>query len=768
VAEGAKRLSLTHEHRRSSTADLACSSGCDTLRTLRTAVFSIISPNYRHFARVLMASLRRHHPEWERFVLIVGDVTREDDAFTSVPLSALALPNPRQFAFRYTLLELNTAVKPWMFEHLFARGFDRVLYFDPDIQLFSALEELEEPSFLTVTPHLTGSITGDQHPSERSILQAGTYNLGFLSVTRHDALPRFLSWWQEKLEYDCVVDIANGLFVDQKWIDLVPGLFPDVRVLRHEGYNVAYWNLEQRTVTVDGDRILVNGQPLRFFHFSGCDPAFPHVVSTHSPRPIADAGDAATLIARYIEAVRDAGYREFRSAPYSFATFRNGSMIPKGARIAYRNSPELQAAAGDDPFAHPELFHRFRETAPLLSSTFKARSYQILSRARPLVRLFPKSVRTAARERLLGRRESTPQAQPRTASLAGGLNIAGYFTRDTGVGESARRCAASCDDATIVHHDIDLDGSDALVPAIERRATILHVNADQIPLVRTQLPQLFDARARTIGCWHWELPELPDVYVPSAEPFDELWAPSLFIQSALASKLTIPVVHMPHGIEVTEVEPCTPQELGVPPDHFTFLCMFDFDSIAQRKNPMGAIDAFQRAFPDPSRTALLIKTTGAERHRDAYEALRGRPGVHLIDQTLSRARTNGLVAACDAVVSLHRSEGFGLVLAEAMYFGKPVIATGWSGNMDFMNSGNSCPVAFDLVTLDRAHGPYAAGQQWAEPDVGDAARHMRRIVEDDAHRAQIGARAMHTIRTHFSPAAAGTRYRKRLELMGLM
>ncbi|HWS72294.1 MAG TPA: group 1 glycosyl transferase, partial [Thermoanaerobaculia bacterium] len=228
---------------------------------MRTAVFSIISPNYRHFARVLMDSLRRQHPDWERFVLLVGDdgsqaKSQAEESFTSVSLETLPLPSPRQFTFRYTILELNTAAKPWMFEHLFARGYDRVVYFDPDIVVYSPLAELDE-SFLTLTPHLTGSIRGDDHPSERTVSQAGAYNLGFLAVTRQPSLERFLAWWQEKLEFQCVVEPERGLFVDQKWMDLAPGLFPDVRILRHDGYNVAYWNLGQRTVT----GMTVNGEP---------------------------------------------------------------------------------------------------------------------------------------------------------------------------------------------------------------------------------------------------------------------------------------------------------------------------------------------------------------------------------------------------------------------------------------------------------------------------------------------------------------------------
>jgi glycosyltransferase involved in cell wall biosynthesis len=746
---------------------------------MHTAVFSIISPNYRHYARVLMASLQQQHPEWDRFLLLVGGdgAPERDDAFTTVSLDELPLPHRAQFTFRYTILELNTAVKPWMFAHLFARGYDRVVYFDPDIVVYSRLEELDAlpaDSMLAVTPHLTGSIPGDDHPSERTILLAGTYNLGFLAARRQPQLERFLAWWQEKLETQCVNEPARGLFVDQKWIDLTPGLFAGVTILRHDGYNVAYWNLEQRTVTASGDRFSVNGQPLRFFHFSGFDPATPHAVSRHQHRRVTgDVGDAARLIAAYGAALRTAGYESTRRANYKYATFADGTPLPDNARYAYRNSPELQAACGADPFQHPELFVGIRDTRR--ASRFRARvgviSYRILSRARPLVLLLPRSLRTTLRERLLGRKDPAPPVHD-AGSLPPGLNVAGYLNRDTGVGESARLCLESAEAAGLAVHRINVDPVDERAPQAVYRATVHHVNADQVPAVHADLRAVFDASGYNIGCWHWELPELPDAWIASAAPFDELWAPSAFVQSALSRKLTIPVVHMPHGIALSAIEPCTPEELGVPRGRFTFLCMFDLGSVVERKNPMGAVDAFRRAFPNDSSAALLVKVGHADEHPADYaalkEQLRDVPNVYLTHQMLSRPRVNGLLAACDAVVSLHRSEGFGLVLAEAMSLAKPVIATGWSGNMDFMDSGNSCPVAYDLVTLLRTYGVYEAGQQWAEPDVEHAAHLMRRIVDDASHRSRVAERARETIRTRFSPAAAGARYQQRLAFLGLL
>lgn len=735
----------------------------------RSAVFSIVSPNYRHYTEVLMASVQRHHPEWDRFVLIVGGEARGGE----VSLDDLPLPDRRRFTFRYNILELNTAVKPWMFEYVFKRGYDRVVYLDPDIVLFSPLEELDPNAFLTLTPHLTGSIPGDDHPSERSILLAGTYNLGFLAVTRQPPLERFLAWWQEKLEFQCVHDVARGLFLDQKWLDLAPGFFPGVTILRHDGYNVAYWNLGQRTVTIEGDAIAVNDQPLRFFHFSGVDPEVSDMVSRHDlATRRSEVGDARRLIDDYGRALRAAGHDANKRAPYAFGFFNDGTRVNDGARISYRNSPELQEAAGDDPFAHPELFRTVNIAAPKPQTLdFKTRAYFLLSAPRQLVRLLPPSARKSLRQLFLGPDPMPPPALPaRTAGLAPGLDIVGYVERDTGVGESARLCRASCAAVGLPSRLIDVD-SDARVDAVYN-ANIFHVNADMTPLVHQQQRHLFESGAYNIGCWHWELPELPDEWIASATAFDEIWAPSAFVQSAVSRKVTIPVVHMPHGVEVTDVEACSPEELGVPGGRFTFLCMFDLASVMDRKNPHGAVDAFIRAFRGDGRAALLVKAGRAASYPEQYaelaKHLRELPNVYLTDRMLSRAKVNGLIAACDGVVSLHRSEGFGLILAEAMYFGKPVVATGWSGNADFMNGGNSCPVGYELVTLERDSPPYRAGSTWAEPDVDHAAHLMRRVVDDAGWRAQLGRRARATMRTQFSPEAAGRRYRQRLEFLGLL
>ena len=169
--------------------------------------------------------------------------------------------------------------------------------------------------------------------------------------------------------------------------------------------------------------------------------------------------------------------------------------------------------------------------------------------------------------------------------------------------------------------------------------------------------------------------------------------------------------------------------------------MYDINSSQKRKNPQAAIKAFQTAFPNPKRVKLVVKTHGAEKNPADFSALQellhDSPDIILINRTLGRDELLALQNLCDCFVSLHRSEGFGMGLAECMYLGKPVIATNWSGNLEFMDAGNGCMVDYQLVELQETCGPYKRGQKWAEPDTGHAMWWMKKIVEDTAFRKEI-------------------------------
>jgi len=268
---------------------------------------------------------------------------------------------------------------------------------------------------------------------------------------------------------------------------------------------------------------------------------------------------------------------------------------------------------------------------------------------------------------------------------------------------------------------------------------------------------VFDGRY-TIGAWTWELPDFPDEWMPSFDLVKEVWVPSTFVQQAIALKSPVPVVRMPHAVQAPAGPFMSRAELGLPPDPYLFLMMYDVFSVRQRKNPEGCIQAFCGGFaPDDDSVGLVIKLNNADQaERSLIERLiDGRRNIHLVDRTLSRHEVDSLLAATDCFVSLHRSEGFGLAIGEAMALGKPVVATYWSGNVDFMSPWNSAPVGYELTTLQRDHGPYRAGQQWAEPDLENASWWMRELAQDRSRSAEIGRRAQIDIELGFSPEAVG-------------
>jgi glycosyltransferase involved in cell wall biosynthesis len=210
---------------------------------------------------------------------------------------------------------------------------------------------------------------------------------------------------------------------------------------------------------------------------------------------------------------------------------------------------------------------------------------------------------------------------------------------------------------------------------------------------------------------------------------------------------------------------------NLPAGGFLFLFVYDFNSTQERKNPAAVIQAFRRAFPNGGPAGLVIKCQNAHRQPEDFAALEaelaGVPGVHLINRTVSRADVSALQQACDCFVSLHRAEGFGLGVAEAMFLGRPAIATNWSGPAEFVTPANGCPVDYRLVRLERDHGPYARGQTWADPDVDHAAHWMRQLVADEALCRRLGQQAAADIRRLFSPEAVGRRYARRLAAFSL-
>lgn len=357
-----------------------------------------------------------------------------------------------------------------------------------------------------------------------------------------------------------------------------------------------------------------------------------------------------------------------------------------------------------------------------------------------------------------------------------GVNVIGYFRAETGVGESARLCAQAATEAGLPLALLDagdggpaLSGDEPWAGRLTERTrfpvSIVHVNADVLSAAHGPLARHCRASRYVIGYWHWELPEFPDRWLAAFGRVDEVWVPTRFIQDAVSARSPRPVVRVPHGISFDTDPRVTRADLGLPADRFLFLTMYDAESYQARKNPEGAIEAFRLAFGASRDVSLVVKVNNPNNNPAVtrLKALARRlPNLVVIDRAMPRQQVYELLRLCDCIVSLHRSEGFGLGLAEAMYLGKPAVATGWSGNMDFMSGENSCPVNYRLVPLKEDVGPYDRGQLWADPDLEHAASFMKKLVAEPAWRQRIGACGRETIRDGYSPERVGRLYARRL------
>ncbi len=364
-----------------------------------------------------------------------------------------------------------------------------------------------------------------------------------------------------------------------------------------------------------------------------------------------------------------------------------------------------------------------------------------------------------------------------------GINIVGFLTADLGVGESARCMVRAADAAGLPTALVPLklhcknpQGDTTYASRLQGEnpnpVNIVHLDPPAMRDVDHHHGASFRAGKYTIGYWAWELPEFPDGWMNAFEYVHEVWCPSEFVRQAIALKSPVPVIAMPHAIRFARPEEATDalrRRFGLPADTYLFLFLYDLNSYSARKNPAAVIEAFRASGLAGRGAALVVKVHNVGGNEadlaDLREAVADLPGTVILTDTLSRHDVYRLEAACDCFVSLHRSEGFGLAIAECMYLGKPVIATDWSATAEFLDATNGAPVRCQLVTLERSHGPYAKGQTWAEPDAGHAAEWMKRLFEDRSLGERLGAAARRTIEERFSPEAIGARYRRRLEVI---
>ncbi|GAA2820638.1 glycosyltransferase family 4 protein [Crossiella cryophila] len=754
-------------------------------------------------ARVLAGSYLEWNPGHE-FVIAVLDGdrgARQANGVRVVGWDGFGLDEESylRLATAFPAAELRVALVPFLLRALLTRT-DLVTSLSRDSKVFAPfvrLADLTRAHGAVLLPRLLAPLPDDgRAPSEAEVLAGGVFDPAFLSVTgRAGAM----------LDYLCERVGRNALSGDDRWprwTDEVAALFPHV-VLRDPGVGVGHWNAGQRPVTADvSGTVRAGGELLRTFVFSGYRPERPWLLADLPGRPrvlLSEQPAVRALCETYRGELLAAGYQPDTPELCRFDELPDGTPLTPLVRELFRAEWGKAAAkqlAGKAAEVPPHAFGpdkggAFRDWLAGPGNPTQAHSglnrwvTAIWDSRVDLRVVFPRPTEgdneayrqwcrtVATAEHDLAEWAVPEPALERPAPVAEfGVNLLGHLTAELGVGELGRALhkavhAAGIPTATVVE-DFLVNNRTAIerptsLGAPRYPLSVLCINADTTTLAVDLYPQLFHQRYR-IGVWSWELDEFPPSMHRAYELVDEIWTISEFCRAAISAHTDKPVKVFPIPIS----DPGPPNRgRRLPGAPLRFLFAFDFNSIAARKNPWGLVEAFRLAFPDDPDVRLVVKAINGELHPGAAERLRtligADPRIELVERYLSVAELAALYDESDCYVSLHRSEGFGFTVAEAMIRGLPVISTDYSGTAEFLDAVTGYPVPFEFTQVGEGWEPYPATARWAEPDPAAAARAMRRVADDPEHAAAVGRAGREYILRTRTVSAAANWVREQLE-----
>ena len=776
----------------------------------RYAACTIVARNYTAQARVLVRSFVVEHARIPFFTLIIDgdDSDRLMDGVGTVVLPEDLGLEPsllHRMMVMYDVMELATALKPAMLMHLVRSGAEAAAYFDPDIRVYAGVQDVFDSARehgIFLTPHTLFPIPRDGHNlSEQQIMHAGIYNLGFICVGA--SAYRFLAWWHERLQVDAIVDLENALFTDQRWIDWVPALFRHT-ITRDQGLNAAYWNLHEREIEYLGDGYRAGADPLRFFHFSGYDPGMPWLLSKHmgdDPRILLSAHpDLARLCDDYARELIEFGHPELRKTPYRLNWLPNGTPLGKAVRRFYRqlvtgtvvppiDLPDpiddadafvawlLEPMFGQPPFVFsPAEYALWWERGDVRNTIHRpldidGPGYRRWLGLDPYVQseLGPLLARRPNR----GHEAENSSARRPLERRAFGWSVVAPATSELGFDELAMRMSSSLTGLGMPIETVAITAGAvprqqrrsgrALVDSVQYENAVICVNAGDVAHV-SHVMDLSSLRGRKAGLWFWELETFPPEHIRQMSYLTEVWVTNSFTYDALVAEADRPVhrVRLPIAIP-SEATRFTRRGLGMPHDKFVFATSFDFLSVLRRTNPLGVIEAYCAAFGPEDGAVLVVKSVNGHRRPVDFERMRRaadeRPDVIFHDDSMPSSAVTGMIELADCFVSLHRSVSYGLALADAMAHGTPVIATAYSGNLDFMTPETSELIPFEFTEVGPSAGEFNPLAGWAEPDLHLASEAMRRLFDDRAVGDKLSKAAIRHLRENFSPAAAAAALR---------
>jgi glycosyltransferase involved in cell wall biosynthesis len=756
---------------------------------------TITSPPELADAAALLASLAAPDPNADLTVVVVarelGDldlpgatlVTPSDNGISD--LDALAARLDAQ-ALRRALI--GPVLASMLEEH------ERVIYLNPYLLTVGPLTDLSDcldNNEFVLVQHVTATTNESRTP--------GTVHTGIFGVRRGATSSAVLDEWPNNSLAAPKPDGGHHRDCFHAWVDSLPGRFDSLKTYRSSGFIVGAAHIEPGAFSQDEGLLRWRGDPVSVVDSAemDCNPQ-----TTGNGEPLAVYPLPLTASPELLNAVKklkaqakailpaaprlssfdrlpdgttlDARLRRLAGEAIDSEALSGSIFTDAGAADFYEwlNQPAHEGAKAGLTRYHYAIWEEISDlhTAyPDLDGEDGDNFAIWLNLHRWPVIPMPSRLLPTPRED----GNETPLSYPRDPVW--GVNVAGYFTSELGLGEAAR----------LLIRGLDAGGVRALpvrgtyVPPCDEETefkfanpsqapfaiNIICMNGDVIPSFAREAGEGFFRGRYTIALWWWETNTFPDHWRDAYDFIDEVWVASDLVHDAIAPTSPVPVnkIPLPVSLPVTVVP--SRSELGMP-DGFVFLFVFDYHSTSARKNPQGTIKAFRETFPPGSGASLVIKTINAANcgweQQQVLAAADGHPDIHFIDGYVAAATKNAMLASCDCYVSLHRSEGFGLTPAEAMWFGRPVIATGYGGVLEFMRPSNSYLVDYETVRVGPGADPYPPDGVWAEPDLAEASALMRRVFDNPIEAREKGEQAATDIRRFNSPEVSGAAIAARL------
>ncbi len=754
--------------------------------------FTIIASNYAAQALAMASSLKRQSDNADIDVWLIDSVNLNfpEKYFNTINvLKAITEDEFYRLAIKYSILELSTALKPHIIKYYFTNSnLSEVVYIDPDLYFCKSIDSiilsgLNGHDYL-LTPHARSPLPSDgKHPNDLDLLKSGAFNLGFIAIKNTATTNEFVSWWLRHLNENCWANPATGVFTDQKWINLAVTYWPNFKVLNEPGLNVAYWNLHERSVSKINNEYFVNDKPLYFFHFSGFIPQ-EFKLSKHESRIGVIDRDSALggLTSDYKNLLDKFKYSQSINQKIKVIEFKNEASLDPVITLAAKSY--IDGIDDDDYQFDLEKFYAWLTQAQ--ENILNINYIKFLLRLRPDVKNYFEQIGKFDSEHIIqwlrdGGAEECGLDKTTLTEIGvysrPTLCYLGYVNAMSGVGDATRAniAALSLKRFPIAIEDISSDtifdyeehSSCSSAEPSEAVITIAHVNADMLPSVAKRKSALFDRY--TIAYMAWETATFPREWSDRNEYCDEVWVPSNFVKHALEGVIQTPVFVMPHPLMLPDkyIKSNHLKRDGSESSVFKFLVSFDACSDLERKNPQSAILAFKLAFGQRPDVQLIIKISNFTRCVKNLSILQDlvvdNKNIVIFPTNFSKEQYLDLIESVDAYVSLHRGEGFGLNIQQAMAMGKPVIVTNYGGNTDFCHSENSILIDYKIVPIKHELSQYPYYTKWADPDVKQASLAMQKIFYDKEFRSRLGINASKDILTNHSLANVASLMQRRIQ-----